>query len=163
MANAQTLESKRQRSLRLWPGVVIVLLQWLIWFSLPVIAPDIGSFAVLSGLVGALAVVAWWAFLSRAPWSERLGAIVLMVAAMAATPYILHESIRAGNLGFQFFAYAPGILSLAFVVWALVTRDLPDRLRRATMVATIVFACAGFALLRNDGLSGDGAPDFTWR
>ncbi len=56
MANAQTVESTRQRPLRLWSGVVIVLLQWLTRFGLPVIAPDVGGFAVLSGPVGALAV-----------------------------------------------------------------------------------------------------------
>lgn len=163
MANAQTVESTRRRPLRLWPGVVIVVLQWLTRLGLPVIAPDVGSFAVVSGPTGALAVAVWWLFFSRAAWSERLGAIVLMVAALAATPYILHESVRAGNMGVQFFLYAPAILSLGFVAWAVVTRDLPDRRRRATMVATILIACGGFALFRNDGLSGEGAPDFAWR
>jgi outer membrane protein assembly factor BamB len=163
MANAQTVESTQQRPLRLWPGVVIVLLQWLTRLGLPVIAPDIGSFAVGSGPIGALAVVVWWVFFSRAAWVERMGAILLMVAAMAATPYILHESVRAGNMGAQFFVYAPAILSLGFVAWAVVTRDLPDRLRRAAMVVTILLACGGFALFRNDGLSGEGAPDFNWR
>jgi hypothetical protein len=160
MADAQTIESTRQRPLRLWPGVVIVLLQWLTWFALPVIAPDFESFAVVTGPIGALV---WWVFFSRAPWSERVGAILLMVAALAATPYILHESVRAGNMGNQFFVYAPAYLSLGFVAWAVVTRNLPDRLRRAAMVATILLACGGFALLRNDGLSGEGVPDFTWR
>jgi len=163
MADAQTVESMRRRPLRLWPGVVIVLLQWLIRLGLPVIAPDIGPFAVLSGPIGALAVVVWWVFFSRACWSERAGAILLMVGALALTPYVLHESIRAGNMGFQFFVYAPAVLSTGFVAWAAVTRDRSDRLRRAAMVATVLLACGGFALLRNDGLSGEGVPDFTWR
>jgi outer membrane protein assembly factor BamB len=163
MANEETIESMRHRPLRLWPGVVIVLLQWLTRFAVPVIAPDAASFAVLSGPIGLLAVVVWWVFFSRAPWSERVGAIVLMVVGLAATPYILHESVRTGNMGVQFFIYAPAILSLGFVAWAVITRDLPDRRRRAAMVATIVLACGGFALFRNDGLSGEGAPDFAWR
>jgi outer membrane protein assembly factor BamB len=163
MAIAQTDESTLQKPLRLWPGVVIVLLQWLTRFGLPVIAPDLGPFAVLSGPIGALAVVVWWVFFSRAPWSERVGAILLMVAALAATPYILHESVRAGNFGIQFFVYASAVLSLGFVAWSVVTRDLPKRLRRAAMVATILLACGGFALFRSDGLSGEGVPDFAWR
>jgi outer membrane protein assembly factor BamB len=63
----------------------------------------------------------------------------------------------------QFFIYAPAVLSIGFVAWALVTRNLPDGIRRATMVATILLACGGWALLRSDGLSGEGAPDLAWR
>ncbi len=163
MTSAQIDEPTLPQPLRLWPGVVIVVLQWLATVSLPLIAPDVASFAVLSGPVALLAVIVWWAFFSRARWPERAGAILLMIAAMAATPYLLHESIRTGNMGMQFFIYAPPVLSLAFVVWAVTTRALSDRLRRATMVATILLACGGWALFRSEGLSGEGAPDFTWR
>jgi outer membrane protein assembly factor BamB len=163
MTIAQTVESTRPRPLRLWPGVVIVLLQWLARFAVPVIAPDAAPFAALSGPIGGLAVIVWWTFFSRAPWSERVGAILLMIVALAATPYILHESIRTGNMGIQFFIYAPAVLSLAFVVWAVATRQLSRGPRHAAMVATILLACGGWALLRSDGLSGEGAPDLTWR
>ena len=159
----QTDEPTLRKPLRLWPGVVIVLLQWLTRLTLPVVAPDLASFAVLSGPIGALAVIVWWAGFSRATWSERAGAILLMIAALAATPYVLHESIRTGNLGLQFFVYAPAVLSLGFVAWAVATRDLSDGLRRATMVATILLACGGWALMRSDGLDGEGVPDFNWR
>ena len=163
MTIAQTDEPTRQKPVRLWPGVVIVILQWSTRFALPVIAPDVAAFAVLSGPIGGLAVIVWWAFFSRAPWSERGGAILLMIVALAATPYILHESIRTGNMGIQFFIYAPPVLSLAFVVWAVATRHLSKGRRRAAMVATILLACGVWALLRSDGLDGEGAPDFTWR
>ncbi len=159
----QTDEPTGQKPLRLWPGVVIVILQWLTRFALPLIAPDVAAFAALSGPIGGLAVIVWWAFFSRARWSERGGAILLMFVALAATPYILHESIRTGNMGIQFFIYAPPVLSLAFVVWAVATRHLSKGQRRATMVATILLACGVFALLWSDGLDGEGAPDFTWR
>jgi hypothetical protein len=45
--------------------VVIVLLQWLTWFAVPVIAPDVASFAVVGGPIGALAIIIWWALFSR--------------------------------------------------------------------------------------------------
>ena len=155
--------TRGQRPLRLWPGVVIVILQWSTRFALPLVAPDSAAFAALSGPIGGLAVMVWWAFFSRAPWSERGGAVLLTIAALAATPYILHESIRTGNMGIQFFIYAPAVLSLAFVVWAAVTRHQSKGRRRAAMVATILLACGGWALLRSDGLDGEGVPDFTWR
>ncbi len=90
MTIAQTDEPTRQKPLRLWPGVVIVILVWLTRFALPLIAPDFAGFAVLSGPVGGLAVIVWWAFFSRATWSERGGSILLMIVALSETPYILH-------------------------------------------------------------------------
>jgi hypothetical protein len=44
-----------------------------------------GLLGMISGLGGALAVLVWWAFFSRAPWAERLGAIVLMIVGLAGT------------------------------------------------------------------------------
>ena len=38
-------------------------------------------------------------FFSRAPWSERLGAIALMIVALVATSRIVHESIANGMMG----------------------------------------------------------------
>jgi outer membrane protein assembly factor BamB len=163
MAATRNASSRGPRPLRLWPGVAIVLLQWLIRFGLPAVAPDIGAFAVLAGPVGLLAVVVWWVFFSRAPWFERVGAVVLMAAAMAATPPFLHESVRQGNLGVQFFVQAPGVLSLCFVAWAVVAGSLPGLARRAAMVAAILLGCGGLVLVRSEGLDGEGAPDFTWR
>ncbi len=165
MANAQADEPARQKSLRLWPGVVSVVLQWLAWIVVPIVVPGAGAavIGVLGGLLGGLVVVAWWAFFSRAPRFERWGAVVLMVVAMVATTRLLHESVATGNMGFQFFFYVIPVLSLAFVVWAVAGRGLSDGPRRATMVATILLACGVFALLRSDGITGDGAAEFAWR
>jgi outer membrane protein assembly factor BamB len=146
-----------------WPAVAIVLLQLLTRFTLPLLSPDIGSYGVLSGPIGLLALVVWWLFFSRAAWLERIGAILLMAAGIAATPYLLHESVRTGNMGVQFYIYSPGVLSVAFVAWAVITRGLPDRIRRVAMVGTLLLACCGYALFRSEGLTGEGAPQFTWR
>ena len=164
MANAQTDEPTRQKPLRLWPGVVIVVLQWLARFVVPIFGTDATIYGIFVGdFGGGLAILVWWAFFSRAPRSERLGAIVLMVVAMVATPLILHESVATGNFGFQFFIYAIPVLSLAFVFWAVAGRHLADGPRRATMVATILLACGVFALVRSDGLPSEVAADFAWR
>ena len=156
-------ESTLQKPLRLWPGVVIVMLQWLGRFVVPIVEPEALFFGVIGGFLGGLAIVVWWAFFSRASRSERWGAIVLMIVALFATPYILHESVATGNMGVQFFLYAIPVLSLAFVVWAVAGRRLSDEPRRAAMVATILLACFVWTLVRSDGLTGDGMAEFAWR
>ncbi|MCZ6725943.1 MAG: hypothetical protein O7A98_01155, partial [Acidobacteria bacterium] len=165
MAIAQTDEPTLQKPLRLWPGVVIVVLQWLVRFVVPVVVPalEAQAFGLLGGLLGGLAVVVWWAFFSRAPRSERWGAVVLMIVALVATPRFLHESVATGNVGFQFFFYAIPALSLAFVVWAAASRRLAGWPRRAAMVATILLACGVWTLVRSDGITGDAAAEFAWR
>ena len=68
--------STNARPLRLWPGVLAAVLLCLTRFVIPIVEPDAIFFAGIGGMVCALAIVAWWLFFSRAPWSERVGAIV---------------------------------------------------------------------------------------
>lgn len=154
-----------RKPLRLWPGVVLVVLQWLGWLVIPevVSAPEAAMFGILGGLLLGPLILVWWTFFSRAHWSERVGAAVLVVVSMGVTPRLLHDSVAMGNLGFQYFLYAIPVVSLAFVAWAVASRRLPDAIRRATMVAIILIACGSFTLVRSEGLSGDGLPEFTWR
>ena len=163
MSIANSADPIRQKPLRLWPGVVIAALLALSRFGVPIVVPEAKIYGVLGGLVGGLAVVVWWAFFSRAPRSERWGAVALMIVALAATPYILDESIATGMMGMMFFLYAIPVLRLIFVVWAVASRGLGDGPRRATMAATILLACGGWALLRTDGITGEGSSEFAWR
>jgi outer membrane protein assembly factor BamB len=163
MTIAQTDEPTPQKPLRLWPGVVAVVLQWVAWLVVPIVLPEATLYGVLGGLAGGLVVVVWWVFFSRAPWVERLGAVVLVIVAVAATPRLLHESVAKGNMGVQFFLYVIPVLSLAFVVWAVASRGLSNGPRRVAMVATILLGCGVWTLVRSKGLKGDGFPEFTWR
>ena len=149
--------------LRLWPGVVIVSLVWAAKMVVPLVDPDAGVYAMLGGVAGALAIWAWWIFFSRAPWLERLGAVVLMIVALLAAPNVLHVSLARGGQGFLFAIYALPVMSLAFVVWAVSTRGLPDGTRRATMVATILLSVGFWALLRTEGVTGAFTAEFAWR
>ena len=161
MSNAQTVEP--QKPLRLWPGVVIVMLQWLGRFGVPAILPDATPFAVLAGLLGGLAIIVWWGFFSRARRFERWGAIVLMIVAMLVTSRFIHESIATSMMGMTFVVYAIPVLSLAFVLWALASSHLSEGPRRVTMVVTILLACGLFTLVRTGGFTADLDHDFAWR
>src|SRR5882672_7719526 len=156
-------EPAPRKPFRLWPGVVAVVLQWLVWFVVPIVAPDVMMFGMIGGLVCGLAVLVWWLFFSRAPWSERIGAIVLMIVAVIATKPIVHQSIANAGMGMMMFIYSIPVLSLALVCWAVATRRLSSGPRRASLVAAIVLACGVFTLLRTGGITGDAHSDLHWR
>jgi outer membrane protein assembly factor BamB len=157
------IQNEARKSLRLWPGVVAVVMQWLLRFGVPVVAPEAMAVGVFGGLVCGLVVIVWWAFFSRAPRSERWLAILLMVVLLGATSRLNHESIASAGMGVLFYINAVPVLCLAFVVWAAATRHMADRPRRVTMVVTILLACGGWTLLRTSGVSGDFSPEYAWR
>jgi len=161
MLKRKTGEPTLQKPLRLWPGVVAVVLLWLVRFGLKIVVPGIKGFglAVQGGLICVLAIVVWWAFFNRAPRSERWGGVVLMIAALFATWHLKHESM--GPL--WLVGYAVPVLCLALVAGATASRRLSDGHRRATMAATILLACGVWTLVRTDGIDGDHVAEFGWR
>lgn len=161
MTIAQADESTPPIRLRLWPGVVAVMLLWLVRFGLKLVVPGFKGFrlGMMGGLLGALAVLVWWVFFSRARWSERLGAVVLMIAALFATFTINHESMKL----LWVIGYGIPVLCLAFVVWAAASRRLPDRARHVTMVATILLASGVWTAVRTEGITGNHVSVFAWR
>ena len=164
MTITHTNQLPTQKPLRLWPGVIAAVA--LVLFKLvaiPIVSPGAPPVGLLGGLVAALAIAVWWVFFSRALWSERLGAIVLMVAALFATSRVLHESIAKAPGGMLFFILAVPSLGIALVAWAVATRRLSSGARRATLVAVILLTCGMFALLRSGGISGDGEFELHWR
>src|SRR5688572_974264 len=163
MVLAQSDQSTPQKPLRLWPGVVAVVLQWLVFLVVPLIMPGAGGTAILGGVIGGLAVLVWWLFFSRAPWSERVGAIVLMVVAVMATKFLVHESIANGLMGRMLPVFSIPVLSLALVASAAAGRRLSCGARRASMVAAILLACGAMTLVRTGGVTGDAVADLHWR
>jgi outer membrane protein assembly factor BamB len=161
--DAETNKSTSRKPLRLWPGVIAVALQWVLWLVLPIVSRDSAIVAVLGAVALGLVVVVWWLFFSRAPWVERVGAIVLMVVAVIATKRVVHPSIAGGMMGNMLPVYAIPALSLALVAWAVATRRLSNGLRRASLVVVIVLACGVFTLLRTGGITGDADSDLHWR
>ncbi|MCA1562297.1 MAG: PQQ-like beta-propeller repeat protein [Acidobacteria bacterium] len=164
MSIATSNESTSRKPLRLWPGITAAVLLVLVRLILPLVAPDASMLAVLGAVVLGLMIVVWWLFFSRAPWSERLGAVALMIVAVIATRFIVHASIRGGMMGMMLPMYLaiPG-MGLALVVWAFASRNLAPGPRRAALVATTLLACGAFTLLRTEGVTGEGISQLTWR
>ena len=160
----------RRKPLRLWPGVAAAALLLLVRFGLPAALPEAEFFGLESGIVGifgsivgALAILSWWLLFSRAPWSERLGAIVLMVLALWATPRFLHESIAGAGMGMFFYVMAVPVMSLGLVAGAVAGRGSTG-VRRGTIAAGILLACGLFTIVRTDGVTSNViGSEFHWR
>jgi outer membrane protein assembly factor BamB len=170
MPTPSPTEHSPARSLRLWPGVAAAVLLVAVSYVLPRIAPDamllgipLAMIGLLGGVVMAVVVILWWLLFSRAPWLERLGALALMIAAVAGTRLLIDESMAGAGMGVLYFIYAIPGMSLAFVVWAVASRPLSGRARRASMAATILLSCGVWALVRTGGIHGGGTSDFHWR
>jgi outer membrane protein assembly factor BamB len=148
-----------RKPLRLWPGVVAVALQWLAWFAFPVVFPAIAIYGLLSGIFAALVIVVWWLFFSRAPWLDRLGALVVMPLAVVAISPIVHTSIPSVLM----ILLSIPLLSLALVAWAVAGRRFSGGVRLATLVASMFLACGVLTLIRSSGVTGNARLDIHWR
>jgi outer membrane protein assembly factor BamB len=148
-------------------AVLLVLLRWVV----PTVAPEssiagmpllfIGVFAAL---ILSLVIILWWSFLSRAPWRERLAALAILIAAVAATRLVVHPSIAGGMMGMLFFVFGLPMAAIGFVAWAVASRRFAAGLpRAAALVATLVLACLPWALVRTGGITGEADSDFHWR
>ncbi|HEX8162311.1 MAG TPA: PQQ-binding-like beta-propeller repeat protein [Pyrinomonadaceae bacterium] len=151
------------RPLRLWPGVALVILMLLVRFVLPAVVPEAILVAMIGEVVGALAIIVWWLFFSRAPWPERVGALVLMIVALVATKRVVHPSIAGGAMGMLLYVLAIPVLCLALVAWAVASRRLRAAPRRAALAAAILLACGAFTLIRTGGLTAEADSDLHWR
>jgi outer membrane protein assembly factor BamB len=158
-----TAEPRARRPLRLWPGIAAAAVVVLGAFVIPAFVPETRGTGILIGVAGSLLIFLWWLFLSRAPWLERLGVIVLIVAALAATSRVVHASIANGMMGFMLYVYGVPVIALALVAWVAATRATTGYRRPVSIVAAIVLACSAFTLIRTDGITGDAAADFEWR
>jgi outer membrane protein assembly factor BamB len=141
-------------------GVVILVVAI---YGLPMFVPGATLYAYLGGGVAGLSILLWWIFFSRAPWSERLGALVVMAAAIAGTSRLLHVSIATAGQEKLFYIFAFPLLTLSFFAWAVLARRLERGARWASMIATIALSCGVWTLVRTGGITGDGQSDFAWR
>ncbi len=92
MAVLKSDEPTPRKPLRLWPGVRRRGRCWLVFkLAAATFAPP--PVGMLGGIAAGLVILLWWLFFSRAPWFERVGALVLMVGGVFATVRLVHVSI----------------------------------------------------------------------
>ncbi len=152
-----------ERGLRLWPAVLIVVVQWGLWLAAAYLAPatPFDMYARFFGPpVAVLLFLLWWLFFSRARWGDRLLLLVLIAAAGATMMYFEPEPHIGG---FKLMLYALPVATAAWTVWLLISARLPWSVRRAVLVLLVLAPIGFFALLRMDGVWGNMAPTLAWR
>jgi len=149
------------RPLRLWPGVIAIGLLFLARFGVKAVIPGFEGFMwAIQGSFGcALAVILWWLFFSRAPWLDRIGAILLIAAALGSAWFLKHESMGPAWMA----AYAVPFVLLALVAAAFAARNLPNSRRRLLIASAILLSSLGWSFFRTEGIDGDHKATFAWR
>src|SRR5688572_7734292 len=157
----QSNELQGRKPLRLRPALVIVGIQIAGVALAPVLFEDPMLVGIGTVVGGALLIVLWWLLFSRAPWLERIGAVVVMVPLALVTKPAADISIAGAGQGFLVYIMTVPLLAFALVLWAASTRRLNTGARRAALVAILIIACAPILLIRTDGVGGPNP--FHWR
>ncbi len=135
-----------RKPVRLWPGVMFAVAMPLLYVVAPMVLPNVElPVGLMAIMIAALGILIWWLFFSRAPWMERIGAIVLMVIAVFVTRPLVHPSISGAGQGMLMYILPVPVFMLALVMWAAATRNLSTGSRRLALVVAIVLACTPFA------------------
>src|SRR5262245_35108079 len=156
-------ESSPREPLRLWPGVVFAVVVVFALFVVPVAMRDQLMYGMFTGVGAGLAIAVWWVFFSRAPWTERLGAVVLGVVALLAVKRVVDPSVAGAAMGMMLPLLGIPIVGLGLVCGALVGWRFGAGPRRATIAAGILLGSSAFAAVRTGGITGDGVSDLHWR
>jgi outer membrane protein assembly factor BamB len=158
-----TEESLPNKPLRLWPGVVAVVLQWIAWFVVPFFYQPALFGGMLVGLIFGVAIVMWWLFFSRMQWLERIAAIVLVVVSVIVLRPLVHVSISNGMMGMMLYVMSIPVMSLALVGGAVASQRRSRGGRRVAIVVAILLACGALMVIRSEGITGNAKGDFHWR
>lgn len=149
--------------LRLWPALVVVVLQWLGYMLPGLLAP--GTMAKFMGMLwsslgGAGLLAVWWLFFSRLRWVDRLVGLAVLALTGAGASLLYHETV--GAMGLVLFALP--VVTTAWVLWLAVSKTLTWPVRRLCMYGVFAAAWGYFALLRLEGLDGsfESETSFRW-
>lgn len=155
----QSLKAPKAPTLRLWPGLVIAGLEWLVivvpaWVAPVTMAHFVSWF--LGPIVGTVGLLVWWLFASRLPRSDRWLGLPAFVVVGAVTFPFWHHSLTDDNSKGLFFLiiYVLPVVTTAWVAWLVATPFLRWPVRRAGLVVVLLLAWSCFTFVRHEGTDG---------
>lgn len=149
------------RPLRLWPGLLIVAMQLGVIFIPSWIVPGtLVAFLCMfyAPLVGAVLLLAWWVFFSRASWLDRI-----LIPFAAIVLGLLATQIADKSMPFGLLMYGIPTICAVWVGWLAVSGSLRMITRRAGLLLLLVVAWGYFCTIRLDGIEGNMASEISWR
>ena len=150
-----TTNESTVKPLRLWPVIAI----WIAFITAAFISTFIleDSILLFAAAIGSLLILLWWITLSRSRWQERVGALVLIAATVAAVRFTAHPSIVGGAQ--LMLSYILGVFfsSYALAAWALVANRLAGTRRWVALAASLILiGWLPITLMRFEGVQGGG-------
>ena len=152
---------RARQPLRTWPLIVIAALFAAAVIIGPLLPLDdalpLSLVVMLGGVLSALLITLWWLLLSRARWTERIGAVVLIAIGVVLTRMAVDPSIAGGAQGMLGYIFGFTFFALALAVWAAATNRLEDRTRRMALVPVLLLiGCVPMLAIRTEGVYGGG-------
>jgi outer membrane protein assembly factor BamB len=147
---------------RIWPGVVLVVLQWLCIKVPGFIEPGtmVQFLAMFWGpMFFGLGIVLWWLFASRIRWRDSLLILLAFVVIGGVATVLMERDIRF--MGPILFGLPWA--TTAWVGWLLLTIPLSWPVRRAGLPIAFALAWGLLPLLRFEGVDGSMDSQLAWR
>ena len=151
-------------SLRLWPAVAIVALQWASVTVPAWIAPGtvFQMYAMMWGsMLLPVVFLGWWLFASRLPWKERWLGLICFVGLGALAAAVNDPTF--GLMAIMFFAVLK--ILTAWTVWLAATPFLRWPVRRLGLFVVFLIGWGSCMLIRLDGVTGafEASYNLRWR
>ena len=150
------------KPLRVWPLILLTIAIWVMrlgpsLFEDPTMSMMMAQF--MGPAFGAILIVLWWMFFSRAPWREKLIGLVGLLAIVFGVNYLADKTVR--GFGIMIFAAPWGMTAFAIMLWLSRSMAAPRRALLGLLGALIGFGFWG--LVRTDEIRGDFAATRSWR
>lgn len=159
---AGSTASSTETRLRLWPGVAMLAIQWLVLLGTELFMPvGFVKFMVtfIAPMAATVLVIGWWLFASRLSWKDRM----MVLAAFAVAALVTARVCKDTFPGTALLMYALPVVMTVWVGWLLVTYKASWPMRRLGLMGALVVAWTFFMLVRFDGIYGGMKPHFSWR
>ncbi len=148
-------------NLRLWPGVLFVVLMWFLMIVPALVMPRtlVHFISLIAGpVLMTLAIVIWWLFASRIPKPQRWTAFAFFAIAAVCVTTLFY---LANPMAVLLYGFA--LVTTLWVVGLLLSSGLDWPSRFKIVLALIVLGWGLFGLLRIDGINADFIPQVRWR